>query len=78
MQTEPVLDASVQIEQFLDATVQTQAVLVQAAVRRRRSVVGTPDDSDAKSTKSMSELLGVESITGGGKTKKKKSSAKKK
>ena len=73
----------VQTEQFLDATVQTQAVLdvsveVQAAVRRRRSVVGTPDDSDAKSTKSMSELLGIESITGGCKTKKKKSSAKKK
>ena len=40
--------------------------------------MGTPDDSDAKSTKSMSELLGVESITGVGKTNKRKSIGKKK
>lgn len=62
-----------QIETILDVCSEKQTV-----VRRIRSIMGGPDDSDAKGTKSMSELVGVESITNGGKNKKRKSSGNKK
>jgi hypothetical protein len=82
VQTEVVLDV-VPPKAVLEEVVQTESVEMQIEVVLDEipalgRAVGRPTESDAKKTRSMTNLLGVESKTSNGKTKKKKSSAKKK
>ena len=86
VETEAAEDVQVQAEPFLEAVVQPESILKDFDMQIEvvlddgpalDRVVGRPTESDAKKTRSMSDLLALESKASKAKPKKKKSIGKK-